>query len=158
MPDLITHVAISHLVRRPFELKGSSSDKNSLRILFYLGTILPDILSRPFYILFPATRDWVILYHQPIGLILVSSLLALIFDPAIRKRAWINLTAGGILHFILDSLQKQIISGVAWLWPFSWRVYGYGLMEAGDILHYIPLWIILIIIMEVGFYLWKKKV
>lgn len=157
MPDLMTHVAISHLVKRPFELKRDSQNKSSMRSLFYLGTILPDILSRPFYILLPATREWVILYHQPVGLILISSLIAFFFDPAIRKKAWINLTAGGILHFILDSFQKQIISGIAWLWPFSWRAYGYGLMEAGDILHYIPLWIGLIIIMEAGFYLWRKK-
>ena len=153
----MTHVAISHLVRRPFEWKRISQNNSPMRTLFYLGTILPDILSRPFYILFPATRLWVVLYHQPVGLILVSSLLALFFDPKIRKKAWINLTAGGIFHFILDSFQKQIVSGIAWLWPYSWRAYGYGLMEAGDILHYIPLWIGLIMIMEAGFYLWKRR-
>ena len=157
MPDLVTHVAISHLIKRPFEFKQNSTNTITIRTLFYLGTILPDILSRPFYILIPATREWVILYHTPIGFILVSSLFALFFDPTIRKKAWITLTTGGIFHFLLDSFQKQIVSGVAWLWPFSWNAYGYGLMEAGDILQYIPMWIGLIIVIEVGFYFWRKK-
>ncbi len=129
-----------------------------MRTLFYMGTILPDIMSRPFYILFPVTREWVFLYHQPIGFILISIMFTLFFNPAIWKKVWINLMAGGMLHFLLDSFQKQIASGIAWLWPFSWQAYGYGLMEAGDILNYIPLWIILIVIMETGFYLWRKKV
>ncbi len=158
MPDLMTHVAISHLIKRPFEFKQENSDAVPIRILFYLGTILPDVLSRPWYILISVTGEWVVLYHTPFGLILISSLLALFFDPTIRKKAWINLTAGGLFHFLLDSFQKQILSGVSWLWPFSWRAFGYGLMEAGDILQYIPLWIGLVIIMEAGFYLWRKKI
>ncbi len=157
MPDLMTHVAISHLIKRPFELKQGTSNPVPMRTLFYLGTILPDLLSRPFYILFPVTREWVDLYHQPIGFILMATLFALFFDPTLWKRAWMYLIAGGMLHFVLDSFQEQIATGVSWLWPFSWRNYGYGLMEAGDILRYIPLWIGLIIIMEVGFYLIGKK-
>ncbi|MBN2031574.1 hypothetical protein JW824_15185 [bacterium] len=157
MPDLMTHVAISHLIKRPFELKQESSKTVPMRTVFYLGTILPDVLSRPFYILFPVTREWVSLYHHPVGFILIATLFALFFDPTIWKRAWMHLMAGGMLHFLLDSFQKQIASGIAWLWPFSWRIYGYGLMEAGDILHYIPLWISLIIIMEMGFYYIRRK-
>ncbi|MEJ2745608.1 MAG: hypothetical protein P8123_08010, partial [bacterium] len=47
MPDLITHLCTAQIARRalrriPFPLLA-------------LGVILPDLLSRPFHILFPAT-------------------------------------------------------------------------------------------------------
>ena len=39
MPDLITHLAFTHLVKRPFELKGKAENIFPFRVLLYLGTI-----------------------------------------------------------------------------------------------------------------------
>ena len=157
MPDLITHVALSHLVRRPFDRRASQGKILPLRPLFYLGTILPDILTRPWYILFPITHDWTLCLHTPLGMLLFTGILALFFESSLRKRAFINLSTGVGCHFLLDALQKQVTGNNFWLFPFSWKSVEYGIAYAEDYLDLIPLWIGMIGIMEAGIYIWKKK-
>ena len=43
MPDLITHLAFSHLVIRGFEWLKKETAFTPFRVLFYAGTILPDV-------------------------------------------------------------------------------------------------------------------
>ena len=154
MPDLITHVALAHVIKRPFDLKKSHTP---FRALLYLGTILPDVLSRPFYILFPNTYDQIVFFHTPVGMLLTISLLVLFFEPAIRKGAFINLTAGAGLHFLLDAFQIQTSGNNYWLFPFTYTNFGYGLFQAGDLIPFIPLWIGLVAAMEVGIYIGAKN-
>ncbi len=156
MPDLITHLAFTHLVKRPFELKGKVENIFPFRVLLYLGTILPDILTRPWYIIFPATKSWTTCLHTPFGVILFSGLLTLFFNPVIQKRVFLNLFAGGMLHFFLDFFQSHIIGTNYWLFPFSWKHVGYGLFNPGEIIPLIPLWIVIILIMECTIYGYKK--
>jgi hypothetical protein len=150
MPDLVTHAAIAHLIRRPFDFVESAGAVPSLRILFYLGTILPDILTRPWYILFPVTHDWTLPFHTPAGALAACGLLALLFEPGLQKKAFWLLAAGSILHFILDGFQKQIIGNNFWLYPFTWKDFGYGVIWAGEIMRYIPYWLGLVVILEIG--------
>ncbi len=157
MPDLITHIAFTHLVKRPFELKGNDENMLPFRVLLYLGTILPDILTRPWYIIFPATKPWTACLHTPFCAILFSGLLTLFFDPSIQKKIFLNLSAGVILHFFLDSFQHQIIGSNYWLFPFSWQHVGYGLFDPGEIIPLIPLWIVIILILEIIIYLFKTQ-
>jgi len=157
MPDLITHVALSHLIKRPFELRDRARSKVPFRILFYLGTILPDILTRPWYILFPVTKNWTFPFHTPFGMILTSGLIALLFEPSIRKKAFTNLVAGAGLHFLLDALQTYTTYSVFWLYPFSWKTYGYEVASPDTIMNFIPLWIGLIVLLELGITLYRKK-
>jgi len=156
MPDLITHVAISHLVRRPYELTRRNRDMMPFRSLFYLGTILPDILTRPFYILFPATYNWTFPFHTFLGIVLTILLISQFFDTSIRKRAFLNLTGGMGLHFLADGLQVQLHGNNFWLFPFSWKNFSYGIATAGQMIEYIPFWIIGIILFEVIIY-WIQK-
>jgi len=151
MPDLITHIAISHLCRRPFEKAGTISPSLPFRTIFYLGTLLPDLLSRPFIIIFPATFHWVTVFHTPAGFLVVSLLISSLFHVDIRRRIFINLSAGGLLHFFLDSLQKQVLDNDFWLFPFSWKTFGKELFHTHDILHYSPVLLVLIVIMELYF-------
>lgn len=157
MPDLITHVALAHLIRRPFELRRKNPDAFPLRVLFYLGTILPDILTRPWYILFPKTHDWTITFHTSAGAALVCGMLALLFKPGWQKKAFAFLTLGSILHFVLDSFQKQIIGNSVWLYPFSWKSFNYGILWAGEIMTYIPVWLVLVCVLETAIAMHKKK-
>ena len=57
MPDLITHMVFSHFLIRGYELLKNTKDFTPFRILFYVGTVLPDLLTRPWYILFADTYD-----------------------------------------------------------------------------------------------------
>ena len=158
MPDLVTHVAVAHLLRRPFDFKRRKTNPIPFRILFYFGTILPDILTRPFYILFPVTKDWTVPFHTPFGMILTCILLTLLFESSIRRRVFINLLGGGFFHFFLDALQKHINEGIFWFFPFSWKSGGFQLFWADEIMNFIPVWIGLIILLETIIFLRRKQI
>ena len=155
MPDLVTHIAISHLIKRPFEFGKTNSTTIPIRVLFYLGTILPDILTRPWYIIYPPTMEWTFPIHTPFGMLLISSLLALFFDCSIRKKAFVFLMAGASLHFLLDGMQRKLVYTEHWLYPFSWKAFGFHVMWAEDILFLIPVWLVMILLLE-GL-IWKVK-
>lgn len=157
MPDLITHVAVSHLIKRPFELRYTEKQMVPFRILFYLGIVLPDILTRPWYILFPVTEDWTVFFHTPLGMLLIISLISLFLEPSLRRKAFINLSAGVGFHFLLDALQKQVTGNNYWLFPFSWKNFGYGIMWADEFMDLIPVWIGLVVLMEFGVYFLRKR-
>ena len=152
MPDLITHVTLSHVLRRLFDLANGQKPVNHFRILFYIGTVLPDVLTRPFYIILPINIDWTVALHTPLGALLSCSIFALLFEVKIRKIAFLNLTGGAGIHFLLDSLQKQVSGDNFWLFPLSYKDFSFGLMWAGDIIPLIPLWIGLVIMLEFGIY------
>jgi hypothetical protein len=156
MPDLITHAAIAHLARRPFEFRNPSANPVPLRILFYIGVMLPDLMSRPWYILFPALHDWVIAFHTPFGMLVACAFASLLFERRLRKRAFGWLFLGTILHFITDCLQKQVTGNNFWLFPLSWKNFGVGLFWAGEAIPFVPVWIALVLLMEFFFH-WKKS-
>jgi hypothetical protein len=156
MPDLITHAAVAHLIKRPFEFRNPSGKHAPARTAFYLGVMLPDLLSRPLYILFPPVHDWVIAFHTPFGMLLASAIVALFFARAIRKKIFGWLFAGTVLHFAMDCLQKQVTGNNFWLFPFSWKNYGFGIFWAGDVIPFIPVWIALVLLME-GVHALKQK-
>ena len=131
MPDLITHVAFIHLLRRPFDLKKQIWNPN-LRILFYVGTILPDILTRPFYILFPSTFSWTVAIHTFAGMFIICALIAFFFEVKIRRQVFVLLISGAAFHFLLDAFQKQLIGNNYWLFPLSWKNFGLGIFWAGE--------------------------
>ena len=157
MPDLITHVAIAHIIKRGSEFTFFQERSAAFRVLFYLGTILPDILTRPFYIIFPATHAWTFPFHTPFGMFVICTLIAQFFEKAIRKQALISLMTGALLHFLLDFWQKQIIGGYRWLFPFSWKTVGIGCFWADEIIPLIPVWILAVIVIESCILCWNKK-
>jgi len=157
MPDLITHVALSHILRRPFDRGRRMSEVLPFRVLFYLGIILPDILTRPWYILFPVTHNWTLCFHTPLGMGLTAGILAMFFESSIRKIAFKNLTLGAGTHFILDTLQKKITGDNYWFFPVTWKSVEHGIAWAEDYVDLIPLWLGLVLLVEFVIYLWNKK-
>ena len=148
MPDLVTHMVFSHLLIRLYELIKNRMGFTPFRTLFYIGTVLPDILTRPWYIIFSGTYDWTVAMHTPFGAILVSAILSLFFQSSIRKKTFFFLTGGVISHFILDALQKQLIYNNYWFFPFSWKSVGWGIAGAGTMLEWIPVWLGIIVVFE----------
>jgi len=141
MPDLVTHLSIAYLLKRWTTVLEYSA-------VFYLGTILPDILTRSFYILFPNTY-WVVLpLHAPIPLFFVCCLITYLFDEKLRKGVLMSLASGVFLHLVLDFFQKHIEPEFLLLFPFSWKAFELGLFWAEDSLYTIPFWIFLILIVE----------
>lgn len=155
MPDLITHVAASHLLYRFAEIIKQRKISVSLISLFVLGTILPDILTRPLYIIFPVTHDWTIAFHTPMGMLLTTGFIAMWFKQQ-RKSIFITLFSGAMCHFILDACQKKVADNDFWFFPFSWKSYHWGIFWADDVILYIPFWIAIIMVFEMGRYLHNR--
>jgi hypothetical protein len=151
MPDLLTHSAVAYVAsRRWFPRPGA--------ILFVVGTMLPDVLSRPLYILFPALHWWVMPLHTPVGMAIVCWMLAGFFQAAERRRVFTAFAGGVLLHFLLDAPQKHIAAGYFWLFPFSWTTYEWGLWWSEDSMRIAP-WVILLgAAVEILIYLRSMKI
>jgi len=157
MPDLISHIAFSHITTRIFEFKSKSRFGIQSRILIYLGTILPDLLTRPIYIIFPETSDWIIPFHTPIGSLITCGLISLLFIPSFRLKAFFLISFGTVLHFFLDSFQRHLTGGNLFLFPFSWKRVEFGLVWSDQTILFIPLWLLLVIAVETIFFAIKKS-
>jgi hypothetical protein len=157
MPDLVTHVALGHLIVRSWDLTAHKPVPSSLRLLFYLGILLPDILTRPWYILFPVIKNWTIALHTPMGIVPVCAIIALLFRPGLRRRGFLFLWAGTCAHFLLDTFQKHITDNNFWLFPFSWNHTGIGLAWADEFMDLLPLWIGLALAVELLVRIFSRK-
>ncbi len=149
MPDLITHFAVAYILKIP---RGWSR----FRVPFYLGAILPDLLTRVFVILYPPSDYVVYSFHTPIVSIVVCLLIAQFFDKSIRAGVRANLLLGIILHFGLDVLQRHVIVPYFWLFPFSWKTFELGLFWPEESLRLMPLWLVLVIIIEAAIQIQKR--
>jgi len=142
MPDLVTHLSIAYLLktiskRWLFFLEFS--------IFFYFGTILPDILTRPLYILSPNVYWAVLPLHTPLPILFVCLSISYLFDERIRKGVFFTLVTGAYLHLFLDIFQKHIQPEVFLLFPFSWKSFNVGLIWPEESLYAIPFWIVIIL-------------
>jgi hypothetical protein len=136
MPDLVTHFCTAQIARRCTRLR--------LFPVFALGVILPDLISRPVHILFPATAWYVAPFHSPLVCALYCLLLSLLFAPAIRRACFISLCAGVGLHLVLDALQKQVCQiYYFWLFPFSWWTWEADLFWPDQAVLFLPVTIAL---------------
>lgn len=131
MPDLTTHLALTHLTSRPLRLGGA-------RLPLYVGALLPDLLTRPFYILFPPAYFVVYSLHTPLATAIVALLLAELCVEELRRQVRTGLLVGAALHFALDLLQRQVGTGYYWLFPFSWKSFSLGLFWPEESLRWLP--------------------
>ena len=153
MPDLITHCSVAYLFRFlvPKLLLGN---KNKL-VLFVLGTILPDLLTRGLFIFFPFLVTFLLPMHTPFVLIFICYFLCLFFEEGVRKGVFIALLSGSYLHLFLDFFQIHIgEEEYYWFFPFSWKSYEIGLFWPEASVFSIPFWLVLILILERSF-IWK---
>ena len=141
MPDLVTHTAAAYFLTRPRFFQR-------FRILFYLGTILPDILARPVHILFPELYLYSVAIHTPIFMFIVTLLFGELVHPSISKQAMLYLCAGIMLHFFLDLFQKHLTAGYYWFFPFSWTSFEVGLFWPEAPVRLIPMWLLLVLGIE----------
>ena len=147
---MITHTTLAYFLTRPQRFK-------SFRIFFYLGTILPDLLSRPWYIIFPKLYFYSIAIHTPVFMIVFSLLAIEFFPPFQRKSVFIYLMSGILAHFALDLLQKHLVTGYYWFFPFSWHSFEIGLFWPETAVNLIPLWIIAVVFTELVILVWKTR-
>ncbi len=150
MPDLVTHTAAAYFLSR-------SRRFEQVRALFYLGALLPDLLARPIYILFPKLFFFTVAIHTPAFMIIVTLLFSEFFPGKSRSAAATWLFAGIMLHFMLDFFQRHLLTGYYWLFPFSWRSFELPLFWPETPVRFIPLWIALIAATEAALFLRKRR-
>ncbi len=141
MPDLITHLSVAYLSNRWLKVIKYST-------LFYVGTILPDILTTALSIPFPKTDFVFYPLHTPLGLFVLCLLISFFFEETKRKGVFFSLIAGCYLHLTLDLLQKHMQPAYALLFPFSWRTFEFGLLWPESIVRFVPAWIMVIVLIE----------
>ena len=141
MPDLITHLSISYFLNTPIKIFRYSA-------LFYAGAVLPDLASRAVSIPYHPAEFALYPLHTPLGIVLLCLLLSFFFAEEGRKQVFVSLVAGASLHLFLDLFQKHLQPGYALLFPFSWRAFEFGLFWPETIVSLVPLWILIIGVME----------
>jgi membrane-bound metal-dependent hydrolase YbcI (DUF457 family) len=149
VPDLTTHLAFTHLASRPLRL-------GSARLPLYVGALLPDLLTRPLYILYPPAYFVVYSLHTPLAMLIVVLLLAELCAEEIRAKVGAGLFAGVTLHFALDLMQKQMGSGYYWLFPFSWKSFDLGLFWPEESLRWAPALVGAAVLVEGGIVVFHK--
>lgn len=143
MPDLITHISFASILFRATRFSRHL-------VLFLLGTTLPDILTRTFYILFPGTEWLVAPLHTPIGFTIVSLLAAFFFVREMRAGVFLALLAGGFLHMFLDAFQVGV-GGAGYLWAFPFHNWSetFGFFGPEDSLYAAPFLLCIAIALEI---------
>jgi len=154
MPDLATHAIGGYLLYRvPQAFKKEPTNCRLGLAAFVFGNILPDILTRPAFILFPQTFEYVSLIHSPFIMLLISALLATFLKESVRLRAGAWMFSGTLLHMTLDHFQIHIYYHNYWFFPFYNQSSGIGWYGVDSSLTLLPYLFILFTIAVV----WVKK-
>ena len=150
MPDLVTHTAAAYFVAR-------NKKMTRYRALFYLGVILPDVLARPMYILWPELFFYTIAIHTPVFMIVFVLLLSEFFPSSERRNVVGFVLAGVTLHFLMDLFQRHLLTGYYWFFPFSWIDFEVPLFWPETPLQLIPAWIAFAAASEMFMYFRRKR-
>ncbi|MBI4567812.1 MAG: class I SAM-dependent methyltransferase, partial [Planctomycetes bacterium] len=111
MPDVVSHAAAAYLV---------GDGRRREIVLFVLGGILPDALTRAWVLLPKWGYEALTPLHAPVPMVAACALVSLFFAQAVRWEAFKLLLAGAFFHLFLDGLQAHLGGGYPWLFPFSW--------------------------------------
>ena len=146
MPDLLSHALLGHAIHR---IRGDGRAEPGAYTLVMAGSLLPDLVSwlpMNVYLKLEALLDlpseperYFPPMHAPLLTLLWCLLLALLFVPALRRRALGALLCGAAGHVGLDLLQHKYDGGYLVLYPFDLDRYQVGLVSQDDW----PLWIAL---------------
>ena len=162
MPDLMSHISISYLLKRGIAPKENMT-------VFILGSALPDILAYTPMILASnlpsgslplSVRElpyMFLAFHSFLGFFLFSWWAALLFHVDKRKSLFINLLLGGFCHITLDMLQVQHSEFSSFFLPFSWQSIQFSWFESEASLVGLPFVFSAAILVYGWDYFYKKK-
>lgn len=97
-----------------------------------VGSVIPDfykiiIILNYFHIYL---RDVIAPLHLPFGSLIVTGIVSLFFSD--KKTAFLFLSLGIAIHFILDLLLINLNGGMFILFPFSWDKGSFNLISSTD--------------------------
>ena len=96
-----------------------------------IGALLPDIfkLILPLRLIGVNAEDALMLFHTPVGTLLVCGLCALLFEEGTRGRVFLLFTFGMVTHYALDALLISVTGGLVLLYPLSWETWQLDLIR-----------------------------
>ena len=131
MADLVTHSALAVILK--------ASTRGPFTAVFVLGTVLPDVCSRVpaislgyvhvHIVQLPsvATQAWQPL-HQPIGMLVLAYLVAMMFQESVRRQVFANVLGGMALHLFVDLLQDHHGAGYLVGFPLWTESFEFGVI------------------------------
>jgi hypothetical protein len=113
MADLLVHYALGHT-------GGTFISDPRVRVLFYAGNLLPDVIFKTFLYLTRSSTWYCEPSHSPLMLVPICLFLSHLFEERIRAPAFWALLVGCYLHVGLDVFKNYMGCGVIlWAFPFS---------------------------------------
>jgi hypothetical protein len=142
MGDLFSHFAMGFGIGKLFS-------QRKVRIIFYMGCFLPDIVFKIFLYLTYSPSWYCEPSHSPLMILILCLFFAHLFEEDFRKKAFFGLLGGSYLHLILDLGKSYMGSGVIlWAFPFSMDRIELGLYHQDDALYLVGAGVILILLIE----------
>jgi len=151
VPDLITHTVLGYFLVRRWRHAAYA-------FLFLIGNMMPDLMTRPFYIMYSTSYWWVYPLHTPLGALVVCWGLTGLFNERDRRPVFLALAGGSMAHFALDMLQKHAGMGYVWFMPFSWGFTDWGLFRPEDALRWLPVSVGIVAVAEILLRTFRSKV
>jgi len=132
MADLLTHYVSARVVGLGLRVRATA-------MVFTLGAFLPDLLGKPLGHL-PGIPDLAeVPTHSLLGLLFACGAACFLFAPDFRRRAFLALYAGSLVHILGDVLKTYLGRGsVVLLHPFSLRSFEVGLYRSEDVFYLLP--------------------
>ena len=170
MPDLMTHLAATHLLRRAWERTRGNDFSPRQYASLYVGGCLPDLVSRMpgvvtgfLYTFGYITLDtagkcgniWECL-HAPVSTTIAAYLLAMLLPVTERAYYFLLMVVACALHYLMDALQTTLgDTGEAWLFPFSWNTWHLNLFWPDQTILALPWLGVLIVVLEL--FRWRRQ-
>ena len=140
-PDWLTHVLVAWTLSRLLQIRFRQFDEKNT-VIVMVGALVPDIVKIGLLFDFFRINTWNFLapFHTPVGALLSSALISLLFQGS--SLAFGMLVLGASTHFALDFWLKHVAGGLPLLFPFSWQGYQVGLFQVDN---YLPCLVALIL-------------
>ena len=131
--DWMAHVAFVFIVCALLALKWPVFGGRNI-VLVMIGALLPDIfkLILPLRLIGVNAEDALMLFHLPVGTLLVCGLCALLFEAGMRKRVFLLFAFGMMMHYALDVLLISVTGGLVLLYPLSWETWQLDLIRPNN--------------------------
>ena len=136
MPNTLAHIAVNSISTKIII-------RNSELLWIYIGCIIPDIpwiIRKLVTFILPSMNGYDLQAYAIIqSSLLFSIIMSLDFAliSTSKKRTFLILALGSLLHLIFDLLQIKWANGVILFAPFSWEMINFGLFWPENIINYI---------------------
>jgi membrane-bound metal-dependent hydrolase YbcI (DUF457 family) len=133
MPDLFTHLVAARL-------PAAFVRDRRLQALLVIGTFMPDIAFKGLYWVMQTRDGFAASSHSFLGILLISYLMCLFVDEAIRRPAFLALAAGGLIHIAVDFIKYNLGAGSCRPFlPFSPVGVEFGWIDPENVVLLIPI-------------------